>query len=164
MEQESNKTPEQIFLDIDSEKDQFNSPQYSIFLDTLFSLGSIPEETYKIFDGLDVTLRILAPVENLEVAKKIDSCPGFSSREYVLKLETLARAVVKVNNQFLRFSESMVSEWQEFRNIVEKPTEIEQQRYIIQYRFKQFIIDEIFKKYQELLKKQEQVFADLKKN
>lgn len=162
-EKAQSRTIEEEFLGVEVTED-FNSHQYSIFLDQLFSLGTIPEESFKICDGLVAKLRVLLPVENLEIAKKVDAAPGFYSKEIILKLETLSRAISAINNQPIRFSNSMIDEWQKFRNTTEKPTEIDQQRYIIQYRFKQFIIDEIYKKYQELLVKQESALVNLKKN
>jgi len=161
--EESNRTPEEEFLDLPPIED-YNSIQYSLFLDQVFSQGTIPSETYKVFEGFYVTLRVLLPVENLEVSKKVDVSPGMYSKDFVLKLETLARAIEKVNGQFLRFSETMIKDWQDFRSTTDKPTEVEQQRYIILYRFKVFVINEIFKKYSELLKKQEEVLTNLKKN
>lgn len=162
-EQENLRTPEESYLDTEPTED-YNSAQYNIFIDSLFTYGNIPNETYKVFDGLNVTLRILSPIENIEIAKKIDSAPGFNSKDLLLKLEVLARSIVAVNTQCLRFSESMLKEWQDFRNTTEKPTDIEQQRFILQYRFKQLMIEEIYKKYQDLLKKQEDIFSNLKKN
>lgn len=162
-EQDRIRTPEEEFLDLPPIED-YNSIQYSLFLDQIFSLGTIQPETFKIFEGLYVTLRVLLPVENLEVSKKVDTSPGMYSKDFVLKLETLARSIERVNGQYLRFSESMIKEWQDFRNTTDKPTEVEQQRYILLYRFKTFIINEIFKRYSELLKKQEEILTDLKKN
>ena len=53
--------------------EDFNSPQYGDFLNTIFSFGAIPAKTFNIVNGLDVKLKILSPIENIEVGKKIDS-------------------------------------------------------------------------------------------
>lgn len=163
-ESENLRTPEEEFLDIPPAIEDFNTPQYSIFLDSLFSLGNISDTVVEVLEGLTVKFRLLTVAENIEVMKIVDSCPGDVSKIYVLKLETLARAVDQINGQHLRFSESMLAEWQHFRKTSEKPSDIEQQRTILRYRFKQGIVSQLFDKYQELQKKQDDLILSLKKN
>jgi hypothetical protein len=164
-QEDSARTKEEKFLDLPPTTNDFNTAQYGLFLDTLFSLGDVRDTVFEIFPGFVVSLRILTPIEQIEVMKKVDASEGNLSKVLILKLETLARCVEKINGQYLRFSDSMIEEWQDFRGgIKDKPTEIEQQRFVLQYRFKQFIIDEIYRTYEKLLKKQEDIINSLKKN
>jgi hypothetical protein len=163
-EKESNRTPEQAYLGILPTVDDYNSPYYSSFLNNLTSLGDIQNKTYEVFQGISLTLRLLLPIENLEVLKLVDRAPGDYSKGLTLKLETLARAIQQVNGHYLRFSDSDIANWQAFRNTKEKPTEIDQQRHILQYSFKQMVVDEIFKKYEALVKEQQESIEALKKN
>jgi len=64
----------------------------------------------------------------------------------------------------LRFPDTDILDWQKFRNTKERPTEIDQQLHILSYNFKQFIVDEIFKKYEVLVKEQQDALEALKKN
>lgn len=159
------RTPEDKFLGKEL-IDDFNSPQYDDFLTTIFAFGSIPAKTFSIVKGLEVKLKILAPVENIEVGKKVDSVDGLVSKESFLRIETLARAIVVINGQVLRFSDSMIEEWKEFRGITTKeykPSEVEQQRFLISHRFNNHLINLIYGKYVELLEEQKNIFNDLKK-
>ena len=162
---DTGRTPEQEFLDehVDEIQD-FNYPHYNIFLQQLFTFGTVPDKTFSLSNGLTVTLRLLAPREMLEVAKRVDECPGIFSKEITHKLEVLSRAISRINGQVLRFDDSMIAEWKELRKVNYSPTDVEQQRYIISYRFKVPVIESIFKKYQELILEQEEILKDLKKN
>jgi hypothetical protein len=161
--QEGNRTPEEQFLGILPTTDDYNSPYYSSFLNNLTSLGDIRNKTYEVFEGISITLRLLLPIENLEVLKIVDRSPGDYSKGLTLKLETLARAIQQVNGHYLRFSDDDIAKWQAFRDTKEKPTEIDQQRHILQYSFKQMIVDEIFTKYEALVKEQYGAIETLKK-
>ncbi len=162
--QESTRTPEEQFLGQLPATDDYNSPFYTSFLNSLVSLGDIRNITYEVFDGISVTLRLLLPIENLEVLKLVDKAPGDYSKGLCLKIETLARAIQQVNGHYLRFSDHDITEWQKFRGIKDKPTEIDQQRHLLQYSFKQIVVDEIFKKYEQLVKEQQDLLEALKKN
>lgn len=161
---ESNRTPEENFLGISPPIDDYNSSHYTSFLNNLTGLGDIKNRPFEVFDGMTVTLRLLLPIENLEVLKIVDRAPGDYSKGQVLKVETLARAIQQVNGHYLRFSENDIADWSAFRNTKEKPTEIDQQRHILNYNFKQFVVDEIFKKYEALVKEQQEALEALKKN
>lgn len=161
-EMEQVRTPEEEFLDV-SPTDDFNSPQYQAFLSSVFNFGSIQAKTFEIGTNFRVKLRILTPIENLELLKKVDMAPGPLSKTDLLIVETLTRAIESINSHVLRFDDEMLKEWQVFRNLSEKPTGWEQQRYILQYRFQRPVLIDIFSKYQELLKEQEQVLENLKK-
>src|ERR1700693_6202565 len=163
-EQESQRTPEQSFLGQMPTIVDFNSPFYGGFLDNASSLGDVRNKTFEVFQGLSVTLRLLLPIENLEVLKVVDRLPGDYSKGITLKLETLARAIQQVNGNLLRFPDTDILDWQKFRNTKERPTEIDQQLHILSYNFKQFIVDEIFKKYEVLVKEQQDALEALKKN
>jgi hypothetical protein len=164
METNQERTKEEQHLDLPPAADDFNSLQYDAFLQSLFNLGEIRNRTIEVFQDFKVTLRVLTPVENIEVMKRVDEAPGNTSRNLIFKLEVLSRAIEKINGQYLRFSESMLSEWHEFTNKKEIPTEVEQQRYILKYRTQQFVLDEIFKSYEGLLEEQKNQMIDLKKN
>ena len=156
-------TNEQDFLGIDED---YNTIEYSEFLDNVFKFGSMPNKVVKIVEGLSTTLRILTPAENLEIAKEVDKAVGVLEKEQILRIETLCRAIVQVNGQLLRFSSSMIEEWKEFRGIADKygaPSDVEQQRFLLRFRFNQPLINIIYKKYLELSDEQEKIFFDLKK-
>lgn len=162
--EDQERSKEQQYLDLPPSTDDFNSPQYDIFLQSLFNLGEIRNRTIEVFQDFKVTMRVLTPVENIEVMKRVDDAPGNTSRNLIFKLEVLSRAIEKINGQYLRFSDAMMSEWKEFTDRKDTPTEVEQQRYILKYRTQQFVLDEIYKCYEGLLKEQETQMADLKKN
>ena len=159
---DSGRTPEDDFLGRDKSTD-FNSIYYEQFLNQIFNFGTIQDKTFEIFPEFNVTLRILAPAENIEVAKALDDATNIIAKELLLKIETLARAIVKVNGQLLRFPDENITEWQVFRNTKEKPSEIEQQRFYLKYKFKPQLINLVYEKYNELLKEQETKFIELKK-
>lgn len=159
---QSSRTPEDEFLGR-SQSTDFNSVYYDQFLNHLFSFGAIKDKTFEIFPELNITLRVLLPAENIEVAKALDDVGNIIAKEIVLKVETLARAITKVNGQLLRFPDENVKEWQEFRNSKENPSDIEQQRFYLKYKFKPQLINIIYEKYNELLKEQEEKFIELKK-
>lgn len=168
MEEEKNneealRTPEEVFLDAPP-TDDFNSPQYQSFLSSAFNFGAIPSKTFELSKNFRVKLRVLSPVENLEILKKVDIAPGNLSRMEILVIETLTRAIEAINGQYLRFDDEMKKEWTQFRNTTVEPSTWEQQRYILSYRFQKPVLTEIFSKYQELLKEQEKLLEDLKKN
>lgn len=160
--EETLRNPEEEYLDL-SPTDDFNSPQYQIFLSSVFNFGTIPPKTFELGTNFKVKLRILTPIENLEILKKVDLAPGPLSKTEILVVESLTRALETVNGHVLRFDDEMIKEWQQFRNTSEKPTGWEQQRYILQYRFQKPVLMEIYSKYQELLREQEQVLENLKK-
>ena len=161
--EEQTRTPEEEFLDIPP-TDDFNSPQYQSFLSSIFNFGTIPSKTFELSKSFRVKLRLLSPVENLEILKKVDIAPGNLSRMEILVIETLTRAIESINGQYLRFDDEMKHEWKQFRNITTEPSTWEQQRYILSYRFQKPVLTEIFSKYQELLTEQEKLLEDLKKN
>lgn len=156
------QTPEEEFLDIPP-TDDFNSPQYQSFLSSVFNFGVIPSKTFEIGTNFRVKLRVLSPIETLEILKKVDVAPGNLSRIDTLIIETLTRAIEAVNGQYLRFDDEMKKEWTQFRNTTVEPSTWEQQRYILSYRFQKLVLTEIFSKYQDLLKEQEKLLEDLKK-
>lgn len=164
MEENQERTKEEQHLDLPPAVDDFNSLQYESFLQSLFNLGEIRNRTIEVFKDFKVTLRVLTPVENIEVMKKVDDSPGNASKTLIYKLEVLSRAIEKINGQYLKFSDPMITEWTEFTGKKEIPTDVEQQRYILKYRTQQFILDEIYKSYEGLLKEQENMMVDLKKN
>lgn len=155
------QTPEQAFLG----QDDFNSVQYDQFLNQLFSLGTIGEKTYELFEGFNITLRPLSVVETLEISRKIDVEPGVFSKETVNKQETLARAICRINGNLLRFADTDIAEYTAFRGLSAdyKPTEFEQQMHFIKYKFAPTLLNQIYSKYLELLKEQEDKFTELKK-
>lgn len=155
------RTPEDKYLG--SEPIDFNSPQYEDFLNTIFTFGSIPPRTVTVVEGLDVKLKLLAPIENIEVGKKVDDANGLVSRESLLRIETLARSIQSINGQSLRFSDIMLKEWKEFRDVSYDPSEVEQQRFLISYRFNNHLINLIYSKYVDLLDEQKAIFDKLKK-
>ena len=159
---ENSRTPEDDFLGRDNSTD-INSIYYEQFLNHIFSFGTIQDRTFEIFPEFNVTLRILTPAENIEVAKSLDDANNLIAKELLLKIETLARAIVKVNGQLLRFPDENIKEWQDFRNIKDKPSEVEQQRFYLKYKFKPQLINLVYEKYNELLKEQEDKFLALKK-
>ena len=124
-------TNEDKFLGVEED---YNSADYSEFLDSVFAFGTMPSKVVDIVEGLSTTLRILTPAENLEVAKVIDKATGVMEKEQLLRMETLCRSITQVNGQLLRFSDSMVEEWKEFRGLTSKdisPSEVEQQKFMI---------------------------------
>ena len=156
-------TNEDKFLGVEED---FNSTDYSEFLDNIFSFGTMSNKVVDIVEGLSVTLRVLIPAENLEIAKVVDKANGLMEKEQLLRMETLARAIVHVKGQLLRFSDSMIEEWKEFRGLSDKepvPSDVEQQRFMIKYRFNQPLINVIYTKYTELVIEQEKTFFELKK-
>ena len=163
VEGENFRTPEEAFLDVPP-TDDFNSPQYQSFLSSLFNFGAIPSKTFELSKNFRVKLRILSPIENVEILKKVDILPGNLSRVETLIIETLTRAIESINGQYLRFDDEMKNEWKQFRNTTVEPSTWEQQKYILSYRFQKPVLTEIFSKYQELLKEQEKLLEDLKKN
>ena len=159
------RTPEDKYLGKEL-IDDFNSPLYENFLNTIFAFGSIPPRTVTVVDGFAVKLKVLSPVENIEIGKKVDELAGLVSKESALRIETLARSIQAINGQLLRFSDTMVDEWKEFRGITDKaytPSEVEQQRFLIAHRFNNYLINLIYDKYVGLLDEQKKVFEDLKK-
>ena len=157
-------TNEDRFLGVEED---YNSADYSEFLDNVFAFGTMPNKVVDIVEGLSVTLRILTPAENLEIAKAVDKANGIMEKEQLLRMETLCRAIVQVNGQLLRFSDSMIEEWKEFRGLSDKdsnPSDVEQQRFMIKFRFNQPLINATYAKYTELVVDQEKTFFDLKKN
>lgn len=154
-------TKEQEFLG----QDDFNSVQYDQFLNQLFSLGTIGEKNYEIVEGFNVALRPLSVVENLEISRKVDVEPGVFSKETVLKQETLARAICRINGNLLRFADTDIAEYNAFRGLAAdyKPSEFEQQMHFIKYKLAVTLVNQIYSKYSELLKEQEDKFAELKK-
>jgi len=158
------RTPEQEFLG--QEEDDYNSPQYESFLENFFSLGSIDEKTYDLFDDYKVKLRVLLPAENIEVSKEVGKVDDIISKEQILKIEILARAIVNINGRPLRFSDDDLPEWREWRGIKDpnyKPSEIEQMRHYLRWKIKDPLKNLIYSKYSELLSEQEQLFNELKK-
>ena len=156
-------TNEEKFL---GTEEDYNSVDYSEFLDSVFAFGTMPNKVVDIVPGLSVTLRVLTPAENLEIAKVIDLANGLMEKEQLLRMETLARAVVQVNGQLLRFSDSMIAEWKAFRGLSDKdstPSDVEQQRFMIKFRFNQPLINIAYTKYTELVVEQEKTFLELKK-
>ena len=156
-------TNEDKFLGVEED---FNSVDYSEFLDSIFAFGTMPSKVVDIVAGLSITLRVLTPAENLEIAKIIDRANGLMEKEQLLRMETLCRAIVSVNGQLLRFSDSMIAEWKEFRGLSSKdstPSDVEQQKFMIKYRFNQPLINIIYTKYTELIVEQEKTFFELKK-
>ena len=159
---DSGRTPEDDFLGIEN---NFNTPQYEQFLDYIFNFGVLPDETFELFDGYKVRLRLLTPAENIEVSKALDD-GNIITKELVHKIETLARSIVNINGNKLRFPDHRIKEYLEFKGIVDQkyvPSEVEQQKFIIKYNFKPAVINIIYEKYSELVKKQESILADLKK-
>lgn len=156
-------TNEEKFLGVEED---FNSTDYSEFLASVFAFGTMPNKVVDIVVGLSVTLRVLTPAENLEIARVIDLANGLMEKEQLLRMETLARAIVQVNGQLLRFSDSMIAEWKEFRGLSDKdsiPSDVEQQRFMIKFRFNQPLINIVYTKYTELVIEQEKTFLELKK-
>lgn len=162
----SERTPEQDILGSAYTIEDFNSPQYDQFLNHIFNFGKIQNKTFDIADNFKVTLRLLSPAENIEVAKALDDVSNIFGKEQLLKIETLSRAIVKINGNVLRFQDSMVTEWKALLGVTDtnyKPNEVEQQRNIIRHQFSPQLINIIYSKYDELLKEQEQLFEKLKK-
>lgn len=158
-------TQEADFLDSLSVEDlDFNSEQYDEFLSSIFQYGKIPSKVFNLSDNFKIRLEVLSPAQTLEVTKKIDGLPGALSKEKTLILETLSRAIVSINSHPLRFSDTMIEEWQVFRGTKSEPTTIEQQRFILTYRFQQSVLELIYSKYRELVKEQAEVIINLKKN
>lgn len=156
-------TNESKFLGVEED---FNSVDYSEFLDNIFSFGTMPNKVVGIVEGLSVTIRVLTPAENLEIAKVVDKATGLMEKEQLLRMETLCRAIVQVNGQLLRFSDSMIAEWKEFRGLSDNdstPSDVEQQRFMIKFRFNQPLINVAYTKYTELIVEQEKTFFELKK-
>lgn len=156
-------TNEGKFLGVEED---FNSADYSEFLDSIFAFGTMPNKVVNIVEGLSATLRVLTPVENLEIAKVVDRANGLMEKEQLLRMETLCRAIIQVNGQLLRFSDSMIEEWKEFRGLSDKdsnPSDVEQQRFMIKFRFNQPLINITYTKYTELVVEQEKTFLELKK-
>ena len=146
--------------------EDYNSADYSEFLDSIFAFGTMKNRVVDIVEGLSTTLRILTPAENLEVAKVIDKATGLMEKEQLLRVETLCRAIAAVNGQQLRFSDSMIEEWKGFRGLSNKesnPSDVEQQKFMIKFRFNQPLINIMYAKYIELIEEQEKKFFDLKK-
>ena len=141
----------------------YNTAYYEKFLEEIFNFGSVPPKKIDISDHLNITLRILMPVENIEVAKKVDQASGIVEKEQIIKHETLCRSIVKMNGQLIRFSDDMIAEWKAFRNTDKEPSDVEQQRFMLKYKFSQPLINQIYSLYVALLKEQEQFFIDLKK-
>lgn len=161
-----NRTPEDLFLG--NEAEDYNSPQYDSFLESIFSLGAIPSKTYDLFEdgNFKVKLRPLTPIENIEISKTAGAYGDIMSKEQVLRIEVLARAIVDFNGQALRFSDENLKEYRDFRGIQDsnyKPSEVEQQRHLVKYRFNNQLINLIYNKYEDLLNTQSKMFADLKK-
>ena len=159
-------TNEDKFLGVDSDYSDYNSIDYSEFLDSIFAFGTMPSKVIDIVEGLSVTLRVLTPAENLEIAKVVDKASGLMEKEQLLRMETLCRAIVAVNGQLLRFSDTMIEEWKEFRGLSNKdsnPSDVEQQRFMIKFRFNQPMINIGYTKYTELIIEQEKTFFELKK-
>ena len=155
-------TNEDKFLGVEED---YNSADYSEFLDSIFAFGTMPSKVKDIVEGLSVTLRVLTPAENLEVSKIVDKAPGLLEKEQLLRMETLCRAIVVVNGQLLRFSDSMIAEWKEFRGLPEdaNPSDVEQQRFMLKYRFNQPLINITYTNYLEMVEEQEKTFFELKK-
>lgn len=156
-------TNEDKFLGVEED---YNSADYSEFLDSIFAFGTMPSRVVDIVVGLSVTLRVITPAENLEIAKVVDLANGLMEKEQLLRMETLCRAIVQVNGQLLRFSDSMIEEWKEFRGLSDKdsnPSDVEQQRFMIKFRFNQPLINITYTKYIELVVEQEKTFLELKK-
>ena len=155
-------TNEDKFLGVEED---YNSDSYSEFLDSIFAFGTMPNKVTDIVKGLSVTLRVLTPAENLAVSKLVDKAAGIMEKEQLLRMETLSRAIVVVNGQLLRFSDDMIDEWKEFRGLpVEAvPSDIEQQRFMLKYRFNQPLINITYTKYLEMIDEQEKTFLELKK-
>ena len=156
-------TNEDKFLGVEED---YNSADYSEFLDSIFAFGTMPSRVVDIVVGLSVTLRVITPAENLEIAKVVDLANGLMEKEQLLRMETLCRAIVQVNGQLLRFSDSMIEEWKEFRGLSDKnsnPSDVEQQRFMIKFRFNQPLINITYTKYTELVVEQEKTFLELKK-
>jgi hypothetical protein len=143
----------------------YDSPQYDVFLTELFKFGTMSEKTYNIAKNLDVTLRPLIPSEDVIVARYVDKEPGNLSKIKTLKLETLSRAIVKVNGQLLRFAEANKFEWQDIVGVdkTRNPSEIEQQRFYLRHKLNSTLIDLVYDKYEELLQEQKNLFVELKK-
>lgn len=156
------KTLEDDFLGRDKKTD-FNSIYYEQFLNQIFNFGTIQDKTFEIFPEFNVTLRVLLPAENIEVAKSLDDANNIIAKELLFKIETLSRAITKVNGQLLRFPDENILEWQAFRNTKDKPSEVEQQRFYLKYKFKPQVLNLLYEKYSELLKEQETKFIELKK-
>ena len=159
------RTEEHKFLGKENEED-FNSPNYDSFLAGIFSFGHISNKTYEVFKGFKVCLRPLTPVENIEVSKEVGKVDDIVTKEQVLKIEVLSRAIININGQALRFPDEDIIEWREFRGIKDnnyKPSEVEQQRHYLKYRFNAPLIGSVYEKYNELLTEQESLFSDLKK-
>ena len=153
-------TNEDKFLGVEED---YNSIDYSEFLDSIFAFGTMSSKVVDIVEGLSVTLRILTPAENLEVAKVVDRAAGLMEKEQLLRMETLGRAIVHINGQLLRFSDTMIAEWKDFRGLTDNPSDVEQQRFMLKHRFNQPLINIIYTKYVELIEEQEKTFFELKK-
>lgn len=155
----SERTQEQDFLGIEN----LNSPQYDSFLNFIFTYGHIDQKTYEISKDFNVTLKCLTSAENIEVSKALDNESSLITKQLILKIETLARAIVKVNGNLLSFTDRMIDEWKEFRGAKDTPSEVEQRRFLLRYRILPHLLNEMYEKYVALLKEQDEKFSELKK-
>ena len=140
------RSKEQNFLGVPHE-DDFNSAFYDNFLNHLFTFGNIENKTFEIFDGFKVTLRVLTVAENIEVSRALDNEASVHTKEILLRVEVLVRAIVRINGQLLRFPDSEIEPWKDFRNTKENPSEIEQQRYYLRHKFSPELLHIIYEKY-----------------
>ena|SRR4030067_1586115 len=155
----SDRTQEQEFLGIEN----LNSLQYDSFLNFIFAYGHIDHKTYEISKDFSITLKCLTSAENIEVSRTLDNESSLITKQLILKIETLARAIVKINGNLLRFPDKMIDEWREFRGVKDSPSEVEQQRFLLRYRILPHLLNEMYERYIELLKEQDEKFSELKK-
>lgn len=146
-----------------SDLSDVNSYAYDVFLTQIFNFGVIKPKIFSISEGFNVTLRLLTPMEFIEVLKKVEEFNGNLTKEKILIIETLSRAIERVNGQFLRFDDEMVQDWKGLKRTDRDPSVLEQQRDILLLRFQQLVLNVIYEKYIELQREQEKMFDALKK-
>ena len=137
-------------------------------LEELFTLGYTVSESKVIFEDekkdllVEVTFRTLTPSEHRDIYETLGSFMHPEAQFITQKLETLARAIVKMNGMPLTLSASEQESYAE--KIGRSPTPLDQARLILTTQVKStLLVNMLYKTYIEFTQEVEKAMEDLKK-
>jgi len=162
-------TPEALDKEVEPKLEKIlKDRRSSIILEEIFLLGYATSEPIVIFENkekgllVEVVFRTLTPPENRDIYETLVSFMHPEAQFITQKLETLARAIVRMNDMPLTLSAADQEDYA--AKIGRSPTPLDQARYLLSKQNKSTVlVDALYEAYTNFVAETETSLHDLKK-
>lgn len=149
-------------------EDILNERRSGVVLEDLFTMGYTISDPIVLFEDkekdifVEVVLRTLTPTEHRDIYEVLNGFMHSEAQFITQKLETLARAIVKMNGMPLTLSAADQESYS--KKIGRSPTPLDQARLILTTQIKSpFLVDALYDKYKEFVSGVQDSLEGLKK-